>query len=100
MAEVPILDPLRFMTPLPYVTRVFPYGFPADIAANSLDAIEAARESWGAYRPRFDRPPISVHVLVSEGNSVRPPEPVLRGQRNLITWVADRENFAVIDREQ
>jgi hypothetical protein len=95
-----MLDPLRFMTPLPYVTRVFPYGVPADIAANSLDAIEAARESWGSYRPRFDRPPICVHVLVSDGNSVRPPEPVLRGQRHLISWVADRENFAVIDRVQ
>lgn len=104
MVEVPIRDPLRdplcFRAPLPYTTRVFPYGFPADIAANSLDAIEAARESWGAYGPRFDRPPIRVHVLVSEGNSVRPPEPVLRGQRHLISWIADRENFAVIDREQ
>jgi hypothetical protein len=100
MAESPIRDPLCFMAPLQYVTRVFPYGFPVDIAANSLDAIEAARESWGAYLPRFDRPPICVHVLVSEGNSVRPPEPVVRGQRHLISWVADRENFAVIDREQ
>lgn len=98
--ETHIRDPLRYMTPLPHVARVFPYGFPADIASNSPEVIEAAQESWSAYGLRFDRPPIRVQVLVSEGFGVRPPEPVVCGQRHLLTWISDRENFAISDRLQ
>ncbi len=95
-----IYDPLGYMAPLPYFVRCYPYGFPADLASDSPDVLEAARESWGAYGPRFDRPPIRVHVTVSPAGGELPPAPVLRGQRHLLMWVADRENFSVIDRVQ
>jgi hypothetical protein len=93
-------DPLLYMVPLPHVIRCYPYGFPADIASDSLEVLEAARESWGMYDSRFDRQPIRVHVIVSNEDGGVPPAPVLRGQRHLLTWVADRHNFSAVDRLQ
>jgi|ERR1035441_6448724 hypothetical protein len=98
--ETRINDPLLYRAPLPYEGRYYPYGFPVDVASDTREVLDAAQESFGAYAPRFDRPPLRVHVLTSQGSGVRPPEPVLRGQRNLQTWVSDRENFAVIDRRE
>ena len=64
------------------------------------EVLDAARESFGAYAPRFDRPPLRVHVMAGEGSGGVPPAPVLRGQRHLLMWVSDQENFAVIDRRE
>jgi len=96
--ETRINDPLLYRTPLPYEGRYYPYGFPVDVASDTREVLDAAQESFGAYAPRFDRPPLCVHVLTTQGSGNPPPEPVLRGQRNLQTWVSDHENFAVIDR--
>jgi hypothetical protein len=100
--EIRINDPLLYRAPLPYTGRYYPYGYPVDVASDMREVLEAAQESFGAYAPRFDRPPIRLHVLTSQGSGVRPParEPVLRGQRHLLMWVSDRENFAVIDRRE
>jgi hypothetical protein len=88
------------MAALPHVGRFYPYGFPVDIASDMREVLDAAHESFGAYAPRFDRPPIRLHVLTSEGSAQTPPAPVLRGQRHMLTWVSDHENFAVCDRLQ
>ena len=98
--ETRINDPLLYRTPLPYVGRYYPYGFPVDVASDMREVLDAAQESFGAYAPRFDRPPIRVHVLTSEGSGGQPPAPLLRGRRNLLMWVADRENFSVCDHLQ
>lgn len=98
--ETPIHDPLLYLAPLAYVGRYYPYGFPVDIASNMREVLDAARESWGAYAARFDRPPIRLHVLASEGSGGTPPAPILRGQRNMLAWVSDQENFSVCDRLQ
>ena len=74
--ETQLNDPLLYMAPLPYVTRIYPYGFPVDVASDSRQVLDAAREGWGVYTPVFDTPPIRVHVLVSEGGE-RPPAPAL-----------------------
>jgi hypothetical protein len=95
--EATINDPLLYRAPLPYVGRYYPYGFPVDVASNMREVQDAARASFGAYAPRFDRPPLRVHVMVGEGSGGLPPAPVLRGQRHLLTWVSDQENFAAID---
>jgi hypothetical protein len=68
-----------------------------DVASDMREVLDAAQESFGAYAPRFDRPPLRVHIMVGQGSGGLPPEPVLRGQRNLQTWVSDQENFAVVD---
>ncbi len=98
--ESQINDPLLYHADLPYVGRYYPYGFPVEVATNVREVLDAASDSFGAYAPHFDRPPIRIHVMVSEGSGVHPPSPVLRGQRSLTMWVADTENFACIDRLQ
>jgi hypothetical protein len=98
--ETGIHDPLLYRAPLPYAGRYYPYGFPVDVATDMREVLDAAHQSFGAYAPVFDRPPLRVHVMVGPGNSGLPPAPVLRGQRNLIVWVSDQENFAVIDRRE
>ncbi len=95
--ETRINDPLLYRAPLPYTGRYYPYGFPVDVSSDMREVLEAAHQSFGAYAPRFDRPPLRLHVLTTEGSRNPPPAPVLRGQRNLQTWVSDRENFAVVD---
>ncbi|HUE23517.1 MAG TPA: hypothetical protein VMQ86_17650 [Bryobacteraceae bacterium] len=98
--ETEINDPLLYRAPLPYVARYYPYGFPVDVASNMREVLDAAHESFGAYAPRFDRPPMRVHVMASEGSGGPAPAPVLRGQRHLLLWVSDQENFAVVDRRE
>lgn len=97
LIETRIADPLLYRAPLPYAGRYYPYGFPVDVSSDRREVLDAAHESFGAYAPRFDRPPLRVHVMVGEGNGALPPAPVLRGQRHLLLWVSDQENFAVID---
>src|SRR6202167_6089582 len=98
--ERTINDPLLYRAPLPYTSRYYPYGFPVDVSSDMPEVLDAAHDSFGAYSPRFDRPPLRVHVMVSEEGAGLPPAPVLRGQRHLLLWVSDRQNFAVIDRRE
>jgi len=100
LPESAVSDPLLYLAPLPYSRRVYAYGFPVDIAGNAREVVDAAQESWGAYPARFDRPPVRIHVTAGEGRGPLPPSPVLRGQRHLLLWISDQENFAVIDRRQ
>jgi len=95
--ETRVCDPLLYHAPLPYCERYYPLGFPVDVASDMREVQDAARESFGAYAARFDRPPLRVHVMTAEGGAVRPPDPVLRGQRHLLMWVSDHENFGAID---
>jgi len=98
--ETQVFDPLLYLAPLPHVGRYYPYGFPVEIATDMPEVLDAAQESFGSYAPRFDVPPIRVHVMVSAGSPETPPAPVLRGQRNLIMWVSNHENFGVCDHRQ
>lgn len=98
--EIRVNDPLLYQAPLPYSRRYYPYGFPVDVVTDAREVLDAATDSFGVYEPRYDRPPIRVHVMVSEGSPELPPAPVLRGQRNMLMWVSDQENFAACDRLQ
>jgi hypothetical protein len=98
--ETRVNDPLLYQAPLPFTGRYYPYGFPVEVASDRREVLDAAYESFGAYAPRFDAPPLRIHVLVGEGGDRLPPAPVLRGQRHLLLWVSDQENFAVIDRRE
>lgn len=85
---------------MPQRTVFYPLGFPASIASNSQAVLEAAQESWGAWRKRFDERPVEVRCLVTAGAARRraePPEPVVRAQQNLLIGVADRENYHCCD---
>src|SRR6185295_11925459 len=91
--ETKTYDPLLYLTPLPFTGRFYPHGFPVDVASDMREVLDAARESWGGDKQRFDKPPVRMHVLaMGEGEGI-PPSPVFRGQGNMIMWVSDRENF-------
>jgi hypothetical protein len=96
--ETLVNDPLLYQAPLPYAGRYYPLGFPVDVAADAREVLEMAQQSWGVYPRRFDTPPLRVHVLTAAGGEGLPPAPALRGQRHLLLWIADRENFSVSDR--
>ena len=65
---------------------------------NSQLVIDAAEISWSSYRHRFDRPELEVRCFVSTGESPACSEPpVFRSQNNLLTIIADSENFACLD---
>lgn len=97
-------EPVEFGDPILAHTRLdrhaifYPMGFPVSITTNSEGVLEAAREGWGNFAPRFDRPPIRLKVAVRQDESrVCPPTPVHRMRDHLATGVADNENFAITD---
>src|SRR5579862_7175574 len=98
--EVCLSDPLQYKAPLPHAGRFYPLGFPADIASNAREVLDAALASWSVYKPRFDRPPLRLHVIVGEDGEAPIPDPVLRGQRHLLMWVSNPDNFAICDWRQ
>ena len=91
-------DPLRAYVPLPFHHVLFPYGFPLQIKTNNLAVIRLAEQSWGGFQRRYHDTPIELRILVSEVTSRRqPPVPIFRAQANLLTMVADANNFAACD---
>jgi len=50
----------------PLRARFFPMGFPVDVATNSTSVILAATSIWSSYRPAFQAPPASIHVIVKK----------------------------------
>ena len=91
-------DPLLWDFDLPLRGTYFPMGFPLEIATNSPAVLLAAQESWGKFQKIYSTPPLHLRLGVLPGSSQEcPPEPACRGQRNLITLVADAENYVVSD---
>lgn len=91
-------DPLGASIPLPHHHVLFPFGFPVQIKTNELAIIRAAELSWAAFPQRFREAPLQLRVVVSDSSSTRrPPTPVVRAQANLMTMIADSQNFACCD---
>lgn len=84
------------------LTRMFyPLGFPVEISTNSQIVLDVAAESWGAFVECFQAPAIHIQVGVLEGSSdVCPPAPRPRVQQHLFSFVADHDNYGVIDMAQ
>ncbi len=97
----PVLDPLQFELDLPLRAEFYPLGFPLGLETNSAEVIAAAAESWGAFRPAFDRAPLRVRVAVSDdGAGEAPPDPSWSGQQHLMAIVSDSRHYAVCDFER
>src|SRR3954447_23666469 len=95
-------DPLLINKRLPLRTIFFPLGFPVEIASNSPEIMEAARQSWGRFQFRFAFPPLLLRLGVN-GDGVEgelPPSPIFRLQWNMLSNIADGENFVVSDLER
>jgi hypothetical protein len=91
-------DPLLTTVPLEYEALFYPYGFPARIRSNAAIILTAAEASYGTYRRKFEIAPLDVRLLVAESPSAAPAAlPVLQSQKNLLSLVADAENFASLE---
>jgi hypothetical protein len=95
-------DPLLANKRLGLRTIFSPLGFPVEIASNSLEIMEAARQSWGHFQFRFPFPPLLFRLGVNgdgtEGEV--PPTPMCRLHYNMLSNIADGENFVVTDLER
>jgi hypothetical protein len=91
-------EALRLSVVLAFEQVFFPHGFPMLVKSNDSTVIKAAEISWGGLHQRFNVPPLEVRYLVSESMSRRrPPVPVFRAQSNLLSMVADANNFGCCD---
>lgn len=94
-------DPLLCDFELPLQAVFYPYGFAVRIATNSEEVLRAAEESWQPFRQEFSDPPAELYFAVDEqGPQQCPPDPIFRGRRNLVTFIADPANFATCDLAQ
>ena len=89
-------DPLSASVPLPHHVVLFPYGFPVHVKSNSPAVIRVAERCWGHFVSRFREDPIELRFVIDAGITRRrqPPIPHLHAQSNLLTIIADRNNFA------
>jgi hypothetical protein len=97
----PPVDHVLCNAEFPLRALFYPLGFAVEIATNSQVVFEIAQESWGKFRKRSSAPTLEIRIGVLEGgDSVCPPMPTVRIQRNLVSLIADAHNFAVSDLEQ
>lgn len=95
---VAVFDPLLAGVELPYRALYFPFGFPAQLQTNDRRVIQAAHTNWSDTRLHFPEAPVLARIVAAESeNPVCPGLPAYRAQRNLMTFVADAENFATAD---
>ena len=81
---------------LPFRRAYHPIGFQLQLATNSDDVLEAARECWSSYELEFTSEPIEMRVVVgAEGRLAR--RPSFRLYRHLMSIVSDACNSAAVD---
>jgi hypothetical protein len=91
-------DPLMWGVELPLHGMFYPVGFPVEITTNSSEVLAAAEASWGQFAKSFSTSPIQIRLgVLPSAATVCPPAPFPRGQRNLITMIANQENFVALD---
>jgi hypothetical protein len=91
-----VYDPLLHDLALPLAATFYPLGFRVNILTNSPEVHAAAAESWGSYRPEFDRPPLEIRIIVRPEGTLAG-EPVFLSQEHLLTIISDAANFACAD---
>jgi hypothetical protein len=89
-------DPLLHDLELPLAATFYPLGFRVRVLTNSPEVHAAASESWGRYKPEFDRPALEIRVIVRPEGDLAP-EPAFLSQGHLLTVISDKDNFACAD---
>ena len=81
---------------LPLRRAYHPIGFQLQLATNSDDVLDAARECWSSYELEFNSEPMELRVVVgAEGRVAR--QPCFRIYRHLMSVVSDAHNSAAVD---
>ena len=95
-------DPLQRQMHLPLRQGYFPMGFAVEVLTNSEQVLTAAEASWGFWKhSNFAEPSLQMEIAVTgQGRGTSPPAPIYRGRRNIVSLVADAENYAVCDQNQ
>lgn len=94
-------DPLLYDFELPLRATYHFLGFPIEIITNSPLVLAGAEESWGMFQKAYSESPLQIRIGVLPGaNKELPPPPTCRGQRNLITQIANSENYMILDARQ
>lgn len=77
---------------------LYPFGFPLQLESNSPDVVAAAAEGWGEYEQTFDAPPVRMCLGVTgRSHNPLPIESIIRSRENLMSVVADANNFVMCD---
>lgn len=80
---------------------LYPFGFPVEVRTNSNCVLEQFGELWGKFEKQHDTEPIRCDVQLIEGNSPEcPPEPTYRLMLPLMMFVADPDNYSIVDLER
>ena len=90
------IDPLLSDLDLFLRGTFYPAGFPLHLATNSRDVMQAAADSWGAWQCEFEVEPLEFRVVVEAAGELAA-EPAFRKQGRLLSFVSDRDNYAVAD---
>jgi len=100
LSGLPLQGYLHARRNLACEAMLFPLGFPVRILSNSPRVLEAADESWGAFKPAFHGQPLEILLDVRPGagsGDSLPPAPSHMVKGSLIVQVADVDNFFIAD---
>jgi hypothetical protein len=79
----------------------YPFGFPAEVKTNSHRVLEQFEKIWGKFEKQHETEPIRCEVhLIESGVTECPPEPTYRLMLPLMMFVADADNYTIIDLER
>lgn len=99
--SAPVFDPFCYSVELPHEKILYPFGFRMRLITNSLDILQVAEESWGAFPLLFDDKSIEVRMVVSDDQQAPSASGLIfRAQGHLLTMQSDQNNFAVCDLER
>lgn len=93
----PPYDPLLNFFDLPLQQVFYPRGFPVLFQTNNQEVLDAANESWGDHSKRFPVPQIRVQVGILPAPTHPFTIPISRSRENLISTIADPQNFSLCD---
>lgn len=91
-------DPVLSNFSLPLRAAYYPLGFTVEIATNCGEVLAAAQESWGSFQKGFSEPAARLEIgVTADGPIGCPPAPDCRSRANLLTTIADADNFSICD---
>jgi hypothetical protein len=95
---IPPADVVRARMEFPFTRTFYPLGFPVEMSTNSEAVLDIATKGWGAFTAVFTSPPIRIQIGVLDvGSDECPPATTCLVQKHIFSFVADQNNFGIID---
>ena len=78
-------------------TMFYPSGFPTEVRTNSAEILSHFDDLWGRFEGKFSTETIRVNMHLVESDSTEcPPAPVFRTMEHTMVYVADADNYGVL----